>query len=172
MADVAVEGGVDVARLQTFNRGKPGDFGDRNHSVGLPPENCTNSATARLVGHLGTTTVPLAREQAGLPSSARLDAKLDITLRASLFPTSTLPPPTSSHHLPNCARGKPRRTMSATATTTLPAWAAGLKNPPAHKSKQAGIPDPPGYPSSQSPSNSKVEILRSLHQVQVHQTDC
>ncbi|KAH6632816.1 hypothetical protein F5144DRAFT_488631 [Chaetomium tenue] len=45
--------------------------------------------------------------------------------------------------------------MSATATTTLPAWAAGLNNPPAHKSKQAGIPDPPGYPSSQSPSNSK-----------------
>ncbi|KAH6855593.1 hypothetical protein B0I37DRAFT_350751 [Chaetomium sp. MPI-CAGE-AT-0009] len=45
--------------------------------------------------------------------------------------------------------------MSATATNSLPAWAAGLQNPPAHKSKQAGIPDPPGYPSSQSPSNSK-----------------
>ncbi|EAQ87148.1 hypothetical protein CHGG_03767 [Chaetomium globosum CBS 148.51] len=56
--------------------------------------------------------------------------------------------------------------MSATATTTLPAWVAGLNNPPAHKSKQAGIPDPPGYPSSQSPSNSKVELPRSLHQVQ------
>ncbi|KAL2263991.1 hypothetical protein VTK26DRAFT_3775 [Humicola hyalothermophila] len=40
-------------------------------------------------------------------------------------------------------------------TTTLPTWAAELKNPPAHKSKQAGIPDPPGYPSSQSVSSSK-----------------
>jgi hypothetical protein len=40
--------------------------------------------------------------------------------------------------------------------TALPAWAVELKNPPAHKSKQAGIPDPPGYPSSQAPSSSKV----------------
>lgn len=47
MADVAVEGGVDVARLWRFNRGKPGDFGDRNPSVGLAPENCTNSTPAR-----------------------------------------------------------------------------------------------------------------------------
>ncbi|KAK3293863.1 uncharacterized protein B0H64DRAFT_374725 [Chaetomium fimeti] len=45
--------------------------------------------------------------------------------------------------------------MSAVATNSLPTWAEGLQNPPAHKSKQAGIPDPPGYPSSQSPSGSK-----------------
>ncbi|GAB1316760.1 hypothetical protein MFIFM68171_06970 [Madurella fahalii] len=44
--------------------------------------------------------------------------------------------------------------MSALAKT-MPAWATELKNPPAHKSKQAGIPDPPGFPSSQPPTNSK-----------------
>jgi len=46
--------------------------------------------------------------------------------------------------------------MSAVATSQpLPTWAVQLNNPPAHKSKHAGIPDPPGYPSSQS-SSSKV----------------
>ncbi|AEO68744.1 uncharacterized protein THITE_121508 [Thermothielavioides terrestris NRRL 8126] len=29
----------------------------------------------------------------------------------------------------------------------MPVWAAELKNPPAHKSKQASIPDLPGFPS-------------------------
>lgn len=38
----------------------------------------------------------------------------------------------------------------------MPAWAAELRNPPAHRSKQAGIPDPPGFPSSHTPSSSKV----------------
>lgn len=49
--------------------------------------------------------------------------------------------------------------MSAPATTSkvvMPAWAAELRNPPAHRSKQAGIPDPPGFPSSHTPSSSKV----------------
>ncbi|KAL2177547.1 uncharacterized protein P884DRAFT_284742 [Thermothelomyces heterothallicus CBS 202.75] len=45
--------------------------------------------------------------------------------------------------------------MSTHAAEPLPAWAAQLKNPPAHKSRQPGIPDPPGYPSAQSSSNSK-----------------
>ncbi|KAK4130506.1 hypothetical protein BT67DRAFT_390971 [Trichocladium antarcticum] len=44
----------------------------------------------------------------------------------------------------------------ATATRALPAWAIDLRNPPAHKSKQAGIPDPPGF-SSQSGSSSSKE---------------
>ncbi|KAJ4294728.1 hypothetical protein N0V88_004962 [Collariella sp. IMI 366227] len=37
----------------------------------------------------------------------------------------------------------------------MPVWALQLKNPPAYKSKQAGIPDPPGYSTSQAPSSSK-----------------
>ncbi|KAK3906002.1 ER membrane protein complex subunit 4 [Staphylotrichum tortipilum] len=47
--------------------------------------------------------------------------------------------------------------MATVLTTSqeLPAWAAQLKNPPAHKSKNAGIPDPPGYPSSQSQKDAK-----------------
>lgn len=49
--------------------------------------------------------------------------------------------------------------MSQIATApALPAWALGLKNPPAAKSKQAGIPDPPGYTSQ---SSNKVATLRS-----------
>jgi hypothetical protein len=47
--------------------------------------------------------------------------------------------------------------MSALTTASMmPTWALELKNPPASKSKQAGIPDPPGYPSSQTTSSSKV----------------
>ncbi|KAL2158685.1 hypothetical protein VTH06DRAFT_4167 [Thermothelomyces fergusii] len=41
-----------------------------------------------------------------------------------------------------------------TNTEPLPAWAAQLKNPPAHKTKQPGIPDPPGFPSAPSSSSS------------------
>lgn len=44
----------------------------------------------------------------------------------------------------------------ATATRALPAWAIDLRNPPAHKSKQAGIPDPPGFSSQSGSSSSKV----------------
>jgi len=41
-----------------------------------------------------------------------------------------------------------------------PEWAAHLNNPPAYKPKNAGIPDPPGYPSSQQAiSSSKVATL-------------
>ncbi|KAL2022617.1 hypothetical protein VTK56DRAFT_4961 [Thermocarpiscus australiensis] len=49
----------------------------------------------------------------------------------------------------------------ATAPTATPTWAAELKNPPAHKPKQSGIPDPPGF-SSQSPSNSKKKDAKAL----------
>jgi len=47
-------------------------------------------------------------------------------------------------------------------TTILPAWAAGLKNPPAYKQKQPGIPDPPGYgqPSSGSSKVNRPLILQ------------
>ncbi|KAG7286928.1 hypothetical protein NEMBOFW57_006428 [Staphylotrichum longicolle] len=52
--------------------------------------------------------------------------------------------------------------MSAVATSPpMPTWAVQLKNPPAHKSKQAGIPDPPGYPSSQSTSSKKKDAKDS-----------
>ncbi|KAK4108428.1 hypothetical protein N656DRAFT_771804 [Canariomyces notabilis] len=44
--------------------------------------------------------------------------------------------------------------MSALAKQ-MPTWAVELKNPPAHQSKQAGLPDPPGFPSSQSAATSK-----------------
>ncbi|KAL2121633.1 hypothetical protein VTJ04DRAFT_5660 [Mycothermus thermophilus] len=40
-------------------------------------------------------------------------------------------------------------------TTALPSWAAELKNPPPARPKQPSIPDPPGFPSSQTPSGSK-----------------
>ncbi len=51
--------------------------------------------------------------------------------------------------------------MSALATKQeVPAWAVQLKNPPPHKSKQTGIPDPPGYPSLPLASNSKVAPLQ------------
>ncbi|SPQ25051.1 db3f2404-0798-4df6-bfd3-02a500fd4418 [Thermothielavioides terrestris] len=45
----------------------------------------------------------------------------------------------------------------ATAPVALPAWAAELKNPPAHKLKPDSIPDPPGSPwaSSQISTGSK-----------------
>ncbi|EGS22063.1 uncharacterized protein CTHT_0039480 [Thermochaetoides thermophila DSM 1495] len=42
-------------------------------------------------------------------------------------------------------------------TTILPAWAAGLKNPPAYKQKQPGIPDPPGYGQPSSGSSKKKD---------------
>ncbi|KAK4125393.1 transmembrane protein [Parathielavia appendiculata] len=52
--------------------------------------------------------------------------------------------------------------MSAvSASITLPAWAAELKNPPAHKSKQPGFPDPPGYPSTQTTPTSKKDAKDS-----------
>ncbi|KAK3307701.1 uncharacterized protein B0T15DRAFT_530927 [Chaetomium strumarium] len=44
---------------------------------------------------------------------------------------------------------------SLTTLKALPPWAEELKNPTAHKPKQAGIPDPPGFPSSTSVSSSK-----------------
>ncbi|KAK4099297.1 hypothetical protein N658DRAFT_498444 [Parathielavia hyrcaniae] len=57
--------------------------------------------------------------------------------------------------------------MSAVAASiSLPTWAAELKNPPAYKSKQAGIPDPPGYPSTQATSNSKKKDAKDTKAVQ------
>ncbi|KAK4234704.1 ER membrane protein complex subunit 4 [Achaetomium macrosporum] len=47
------------------------------------------------------------------------------------------------------------------ASRTLPPWSEELKNPPAHKPKQAGIPDPPGFPSSISVSSSKKDAKDS-----------
>lgn len=49
------------------------------------------------------------------------------------------------------------------ASKAMPPWVAELKNPPAYKSKQAGIPDPPGYPSSQTLSSSKVALSPALY---------
>ncbi|KAK3319218.1 hypothetical protein B0H66DRAFT_477317 [Apodospora peruviana] len=46
--------------------------------------------------------------------------------------------------------------MSELAIPPVPRWAAELKNPPVFKPKADKIPDPPGYPSSQAPSSSKV----------------
>ncbi|KAK3353688.1 hypothetical protein B0T25DRAFT_219797 [Lasiosphaeria hispida] len=34
-------------------------------------------------------------------------------------------------------------------SSASPKWVANLNNPPAHRSKNASIPDPPGFPSSQ-----------------------
>ncbi|KAK3358560.1 hypothetical protein B0T24DRAFT_540105 [Lasiosphaeria ovina] len=48
--------------------------------------------------------------------------------------------------------------MSELAITSRasPRWVAELSNPPAYRSKNAGILDPPGFPSSQSPPSSKA----------------
>ncbi|KAK8060725.1 hypothetical protein PG996_010655 [Apiospora saccharicola] len=43
--------------------------------------------------------------------------------------------------------------MSMTTTTTIPTWVADLQSPPAAKSKNGSIPDPPGYPSQLSGSS-------------------
>ncbi|KAK6827436.1 hypothetical protein PG990_009058 [Apiospora arundinis] len=40
-------------------------------------------------------------------------------------------------------------------TTTIPTWVADLQSPPAAKSKNGSIPDPPGYPSQLSSSKDK-----------------
>ncbi|KAI1322307.1 hypothetical protein F5Y16DRAFT_404624 [Xylariaceae sp. FL0255] len=48
--------------------------------------------------------------------------------------------------------------MSSTSSP-LPKWVADLKSPPAPKSKNNGIPDPPGYPS-QSNAVSKKQTAK------------
>ncbi|KAK3324773.1 hypothetical protein B0T19DRAFT_238770 [Cercophora scortea] len=45
--------------------------------------------------------------------------------------------------------------LTIPSRTAVPTWVADLNNPPAPKSKQNSIPDPPGYPSSQAVSSSK-----------------
>ncbi|KAK3687222.1 hypothetical protein B0T22DRAFT_122624 [Podospora appendiculata] len=44
--------------------------------------------------------------------------------------------------------------LTLPSKTAVPTWVADLNNPPAPKSKQSSIPDPPGYPSSSSQSVS------------------
>ncbi|KAK7957901.1 hypothetical protein PG988_012749 [Apiospora saccharicola] len=46
--------------------------------------------------------------------------------------------------------------MSMTTTTTIPTWVADLQSPPAAKSKNGSIPDPPGYPSQLSGSSKII----------------
>ncbi|KAK4449960.1 ER membrane protein complex subunit 4 [Podospora aff. communis PSN243] len=41
-----------------------------------------------------------------------------------------------------------------------PKWVADLSNPPAYRSKNNGIPDPPGYPSSQTPGSKKKDAAK------------
>ncbi|KAM7214344.1 Protein of unknown function (DUF1077) domain containing protein [Rhypophila decipiens] len=43
----------------------------------------------------------------------------------------------------------------ATSPKTAPRWVENLKNPPAYKAKGPSLPDPPGFPSSQTPSSKK-----------------
>ncbi|KAM7184675.1 ER membrane protein complex subunit 4 [Naviculisporaceae sp. PSN 640] len=43
----------------------------------------------------------------------------------------------------------------ATSSNSAPKWVEDLKNPPAYKSKGPSLPDPPGFPSSQTPSSKK-----------------
>ena len=41
---------------------------------------------------------------------------------------------------------------------TRPRWVADLHNPAPHKPKNAGFPDPPGYPSSAAPSKARSAV--------------
>lgn len=149
---------VDVDNVVGFNREGPGISATGHRAWVCPLKIPRDSVWRRLVGHLGTTTDPLAREQAACqavltrPRGARTPVKLNITF-ALLQPNSIHPTVFAT------PKSQPRCTMSVSATELLPAWAAQLKNPPAHKSKHAGFPDPPGYPSPHSSSNSKVACI-------------
>ncbi|KAK1751988.1 hypothetical protein QBC47DRAFT_389415 [Echria macrotheca] len=45
-----------------------------------------------------------------------------------------------------------------------PKWVADLASPPAHRSKNGSIPDPPGYPSSQTTSSKKKDASKQVQQ--------
>lgn len=54
------------------------------------------------------------------------------------------------------------RTPSASA----PRWVTDLTNPPAYKSKNSSIADPPGYPPSQAIQTNKARLPLRRHPAQ------
>lgn len=69
---------------------------------------------------------------------------IDLTSTTTYVPTTTPSPITMAEF----------RTPAASA----PRWVTDLTNPPAYKSKNSNIADPPGYPPSQAIQTNKARL--------------